>query len=357
MEGQSPHNPSAPPPLPSSGAASAASGAAGAAAGSSTTQKRRRAPSSPFQTLPRPKKHKLPRNLNSITARNLLPDAPTAGTPGPSGNRGGPRTTKGPYKKREKKDSVKDGGAKKTPGATASGSTSAADGAGASLMTGAGGAGGRRGRTGPQAGGRGGAVGVSDNGSTGPGGLSFADDGDDARADIADGEQPGQEPGEGGVGATGAAGGEGGEAKDEDDDDHEEEPEYSDDEWNQEASARGRSKDELKALLDCFSDEQLQRYEVYRRSVLSRSTVKKLVATILNQQVTQTMAFVVAGFSKVFVGEMVERAREVMEDWGEMGAIRPEHLREAQRRYKKEEVQRGKGVRVPTGYKRRMFCR
>jgi hypothetical protein len=34
------------------------------------------------------------------------------------------------------------------------------------------------------------------------------------------------------------------------------------------------------------------------------------VGTILNQQVTQTMAFVVAGFCKVFVGEMVEKGKQ-----------------------------------------------
>lgn len=68
------------------------------------------------------------------------------------------------------------------------------------------------------------------------------------------------------------------------------------------------------------------------------------------------MAFVVAGFSKVYVGEIVEKgktllvhsqlviktylffflAKEIMEEWGHTGAIRPEHLREAHRRYKKE---------------------
>jgi transcription initiation factor TFIID subunit 11 len=66
------------------------------------------------------------------------------------------------------------------------------------------------------------------------------------------------------------------------------------------------------------------------------------------------MAFVVAGFSKVYVGEIVEKgkchlelvtkdihiiiAKEIMEEWGHTGAIRPEHLREAHRRYKKDKV-------------------
>ncbi|KAK3809983.1 MAG: hTAFII28-like protein conserved region-domain-containing protein [Benniella sp.] len=252
---------------------------------------------------------------------------------------------KGPYKKREKKD--KDGKGGSAPGTPGSGAA---------------GTGGRKGK------------GVKGSGAVGTsGGMTPADH--PLRADASagsgsnaahglredDDEQEGRivpQTGEGADGAGGTEGGEGGaEGKEDDDDEHEEEPEYTEYEWNQEASSRGRSKEELKALLDCFSDEQLQRYEVYRRSVLSRSTVKKLVGTILNQQVTQTMAFVVAGFCKVFVGEMVEKAREVMEDWGETGPIRPEHLREAQRRYKKEELQRGQGVQIPSGYKRRMFNR
>ena len=84
------------------------------------------------------------------------------------------------------------------------------------------------------------------------------------------------------------------------------------------------------------------------------------------------MAFVVAGFSKVFVGEIVEKgepsrnpslgsnqlntsysvAREVMEDWGDTGNIRPDHLREAHRRYKREHTS------IPSNaYKKRMFIR
>ncbi|KAI8975973.1 transcription initiation factor TFIID subunit 11 [Pilobolus umbonatus] len=99
-----------------------------------------------------------------------------------------------------------------------------------------------------------------------------------------------------------------------------------------------KQKEDMKILLENFSPQQLQRYEAYRRSALNRTNVKRLVSQILNQQCSQTMAFVVAGFSKVYVGEIIEKAREIMEEWGHTGPIRPEHLREAHRRYKKDRV-------------------
>ncbi|KAF9961913.1 transcription initiation factor TFIID subunit 11 [Mortierella alpina] len=329
-------------------------------------------------SLPKPKKQKLPRNLDSITARNQLPNVPSTGGVSKTGQ----RMVKGPYKKREKKD--KDG---KVIPASASAS------AGTSGTTAGGGGGARRSKTGGSkgssgaagassssatAGGGGGGAGGAGHGglfgqgssdassradATGSpamsisGGRDDADDHEGGRRAHTAGGSGGLSTAEGGEGHNNEGGEAGAEGKDEDEDDHDEEPEYSEFEWTQEANSRDRSKDELKALLDSFSQEQLRRYEVYRRAVLSRPTVKKLVGTILNQQVTQTMAFVVAGFSKVFVGEMVERAREVMEEWGDTGAIRPDHLREAQRRYKKEEQQRGRGAQPPYGYKRRLFCR
>ncbi|KAI7886589.1 TAFII28-domain-containing protein [Lichtheimia hyalospora FSU 10163] len=97
-----------------------------------------------------------------------------------------------------------------------------------------------------------------------------------------------------------------------------------------------KQKEDMKLLLENFSNDQLQRYEAYRRSALNRTNVRRLVSQVLNQQCSQTMAIVVAGFSKVYVGEIIEKAREVMEEWGDAGAIRPEHLREAHRRYKLE---------------------
>lgn len=297
--------------MPGGGAGAPSPGPGGLSTPATPTKRRKNAAATP--SLHKPKKQKLPRNLDSITARNQLPNVPAAGGVGKSGQ----RMVKGPYKKREKKD--KDG--KKIPaGAAGAAATSAAGATGGKKGKGAG----KAGASGAAAGGAGANAGNSTAGEganradqgTGFGGAGQVgvrdDDGDDSEI-----RKPGSGPNgtaaEGGE--AGAEGGDaGGEGKDEDDDDHEEEPEYTEYEWNQEASSRGRSKDELKysffvfvrvalfllavflacsrqytecylffttlyinrALLDCFSDEQLQRYEVYRRSVLGRSTVKKV---------------------------------------------------------------------------------
>ncbi|KAF9988944.1 transcription initiation factor TFIID subunit 11 [Mortierella antarctica] len=326
-------------------------------------KKRKNAAATP--SLPKPKKQKLPRNLDSITARNQLPNVPSTGGVSKTGQ----RMVKGPYKKREKKD--KDG--KVIPASAGAAGRSKASSSAAGTAAGSGSSFSSSSAAATGGSGHGGSFGPGSSeasssraDTTGSPAMSISgarDDADDhhegssGRRVHTAGGSGALSTAEGGEGNNPEGGEAGAEGKDDDEDDHDEEPEYSEFEWTQEANSRDRSKDELKALLDSFSQEQLRRYEVYRRAVLSRPTVKKLVGTILNQQVTQTMAFVVAGFSKVFVGEMVERAREVMEEWGDTGAIRPDHLREAQRRYKKEEQQRGHGAQPPYGYKRRLFCR
>ncbi|KAJ2899855.1 transcription initiation factor TFIID subunit 11 [Coemansia aciculifera] len=97
-----------------------------------------------------------------------------------------------------------------------------------------------------------------------------------------------------------------------------------------------QSKEEIKELWDQMNEDQRQRFDVYRRTALNKGSIKKLVGLILNQQVTSTLTFVVAGFSKVFVGEIVERAVQVQSERGDTGPLTPDHLREAYRLYKKE---------------------
>ncbi|KAK1948545.1 Transcription initiation factor TFIID subunit 11 [Phytophthora citrophthora] len=62
--------------------------------------------------------------------------------------------------------------------------------------------------------------------------------------------------------------------------------------------------------------------------------------------VTNVMAIVMAGMTKVFVGEITAEARRIMEKNGETGPIRPRHLREAHRKYyKRRPLARGRNMR------------
>lgn len=139
---------------------------------------------------------------------------------------------------------------------------------------------------------------------------------------------------------------------------------------------------EFSRLLDQFTSEQLQRYEFFRRSSLPKQKVRKFMEEVLagagvgpravvkagdlntssrsaavggsdsspssvkdkDRPVDTVVAIVMAGICKVFLGELVETARLVMEERGEEGAICPRHVREAYRR----QVRSGRVPYIPT---------
>ncbi|THH09073.1 hypothetical protein EW146_g8793 [Bondarzewia mesenterica] len=113
-------------------------------------------------------------------------------------------------------------------------------------------------------------------------------------------------------------------------------PAMADDDYSTLASWQSQSKDNLKVLMDNFTPEQYERFEAYRRHALPKQAVRKVIQQTLGQQVSQPVAQVVAGFSKVFVGEIVEKARAVQARRGDTGPLSPDHLREAYRMYQEE---------------------
>ncbi|KAL5997608.1 hypothetical protein ACLOJK_008538 [Asimina triloba] len=115
----------------------------------------------------------------------------------------------------------------------------------------------------------------------------------------------------------------------------------------------------MQAILSEFTEEQMNRYESFRRSGFQKANMKRVKISYLEiggstlphhqiadgsllaslcgtPKISVPMTIVVSGIAKMFVGELVELGRMVMTERKETGPIRPCHIREAYRRLKLE---------------------
>lgn len=122
------------------------------------------------------------------------------------------------------------------------------------------------------------------------------------------------------------------------DEDEEEEDDNVDVELRKVPSTSNPDKtDIMQSILSQFTEEQMSRYESFRRSGFQKSNMKRLLVSITgSQKVSMPMTIVVSGIAKMFVGELVETAKIVMTERKDSGPIRPCHMREAYRRLKLE---------------------
>ncbi|GAA5839596.1 hypothetical protein JCM11251_003555 [Rhodosporidiobolus azoricus] len=151
--------------------------------------------------------------------------------------------------------------------------------------------------------------------------------------------------------ADGAGGaGAGGEAEEEEAED--EAFAFDDDEFGSNQREAAKQKEDLRVLLSVFDEQQMDRYEAYRRSGLAKGSVRKLVNQVLGQSVSPSILTVVRGFAKVFVGEIVEKARSMSPH---SGPLTPQDLREAYRQYLSEHE--GAGAGGQGGGRGKLFCK
>ncbi|XP_055701067.1 transcription initiation factor TFIID subunit 11 [Phlebotomus papatasi] len=114
--------------------------------------------------------------------------------------------------------------------------------------------------------------------------------------------------------------------------------------------AEEEEREKMQVLVSNFTEEQLDRYEMFRRSAFPKAAVKRLMQTITGCSVSQNVVIAMSGIAKVFAGEVVEEALDVMEAAGETGALQPKYIREAVRRL------RARGI-IPSGRAHKQFFR
>lgn len=66
-------------------------------------------------------------------------------------------------------------------------------------------------------------------------------------------------------------------------------------------------------LITSFTEDQMERFEAYRRLTVNRPGVKKICNSILGHSIPQNIAIVMAGISKLLLGDIITKAFEVQE--------------------------------------------
>ncbi|KAK2583757.1 hypothetical protein KPH14_009669 [Odynerus spinipes] len=109
-------------------------------------------------------------------------------------------------------------------------------------------------------------------------------------------------------------------------------------------------REKMQVLVSNFTEDQLDRYEMYRRAAFPKAAIKRIMQTITGCSVSQNVVIAMSGIAKVFVGEIVEEALDVMEAHDETGPLQPKHLREAVRRLRLQ-------GQIPNGRAHKAFFR
>lgn len=103
-----------------------------------------------------------------------------------------------------------------------------------------------------------------------------------------------------------------------------------------ESEEMGTYKESTQAEMTNLTEDELTRYVKFRRTGFNKGGIRKFVSQILEQTCNPNFSIVLSGIAKVFVSEIVEEAKEVQSEWGDVDELLPSHIHEAYRRLTKK---------------------
>nr|CDS32499.1 Transcription initiation factor TFIID subunit [Hymenolepis microstoma] len=85
----------------------------------------------------------------------------------------------------------------------------------------------------------------------------------------------------------------------------------------------------LLALMAHFNEDQLSRFEAFRRATFTKSAVNRIISSVSQTTFSPNVVIAMSGITKVFVGELVEEALDYKQQLHETGPLLPKHIRVA----------------------------
>ncbi|RLV90690.1 Transcription initiation factor TFIID subunit 11 [Spathaspora sp. JA1] len=110
---------------------------------------------------------------------------------------------------------------------------------------------------------------------------------------------------------------------------------------------RTMTEEEKKRLLIAnFTDDQMERFEAYRRMTVNKPGVKKICNGVLGHSIAHNIAVVIAGISKSFLGEIITKAIEVQDRENKGRLILDIDAKKNQKREITQSLERGQEIEV-----------
>ncbi|KAG7661013.1 TAF11 [[Candida] subhashii] len=107
------------------------------------------------------------------------------------------------------------------------------------------------------------------------------------------------------------------------------------------------TEEEKKRLLIAnFTEDQMERFEAYRRMTVNKPGVKKICNGVLGHSIPHNIAVVIAGISKSFLGEVITKAFEIQERENKARLILDIDAKKKQKREIVHSLQRGQDIEV-----------